>query len=45
MPSPKCSDDHLNWINGKNRIIGSIQESNTPHSRKPMESVRVGGVR
>ena len=45
MPFSKCSDDHLNCINGKNRIIGSIQESNTPHSRRPMESVRVGGVR
>ena len=45
MPFPKCSGDHLNCIKGKNRIIGSIQESNTPHSRRPMESVRVGGVR
>lgn len=45
MPFPKCSDDHLNCIKGKNRIIGSIQESNTPHSRGPLGSVRVGGVR
>jgi hypothetical protein len=42
MPFSKCSDDHLNCIKGKNRINGSIQESNTPHSRRPF---RAGGVR
>ncbi len=31
-------------MKGKNRIIGSIQESNTPQSRRPNGLVRVGGL-